>query len=749
MDDDDDSTPVLSLATSPSEEDDTPIIDPYGLIDHTDEPPEPLNPSLLADDESLTSQHLEAPSLASPPTSSVAEDTAAFANTAVDKPAPSSGPSKGGLFDDLTFDFNSSSSQETQNGAAPVKAEKPEKFSFEGLADQLPKVGESPKTTPEEASEQPAPPPPPQPTPAPPSGAPALKRIGDILIEMGMISAKQLEQALSESKALGVPLGTTLLRLGWANEVQLGQALAYQHGLPYINSKDVDLRREFMSLLPDQMIRKKFVIPFGIKGTRLSVIVSYPTNKLLDEIASITGYRVSPHIMAHNEMIRLIETYFSSGVSTEDAVARMEAELEEKRQEIASGNQDNIEDEIEHADSGAVSLVNAILIRSIDLNASDIHIESQKERVLIRVRVDGVLKELDSFPKLMADPIISRIKITSGMDIAERRRPQDGRLKIKHAGAEIDMRVNTLPCRYGEKVCLRILKATATTGGLEKLGLSVNEFGRIEKMIRSPNGMVLVTGPTGSGKTTTLYSFLREIQSSEINITTVEDPIEYPLAGVNQTQVSHKSGLDFAVCLRAILRQDPDVVMVGEIRDHETLEVSLHAALTGHLVFSTLHTNSTAKTINRLLDMGAPPYQISTAINGILAQRLVRTICPNCREPYEASPRELEILKMPPNVKANLYKGAGCDRCENTGYKGRVGLYEIMLVTRELQELIDQKASAHIVQEMAIKQGMKTLAMDGRDKALKGQTTFNEVTRVLGIELDIPDFVQPELPPAS
>jgi type IV pilus assembly protein PilB len=580
-----------------------------------------------------------------------------------------------------------------------------------------------------------------------------LKRIGDILIDMEILNAKQLEQALAESKALGVPLGTTLISLGWATEQQLGQALALQHGLPYVHSKDIKLEqlRSFMGLLPEQLIRSKFIIPFKKENRRLGVILSHPNDlNLLDEIAQITGYRVSPYICAHSEIIRIIETFYASKQeSTEEALARMEAEMNEKDGDtLGNPKAESIEDEIEHADSGAVHLTNAILLRAIEINASDIHIEQQKERMLIRVRVDGVLREMESFPKRMSDPILTRLKITSSMDIAERRRPQDGRLRIRYGGGEVDMRVNTLPCRYGEKVCLRILKANATTGGLEKLGLNTDEVERIEKMIRSPNGMVLVTGPTGSGKTTTLYSFLREIQSVEINITTVEDPVEYPLPGVNQTQISHKSGVNFALCLRAILRQDPDVVMVGEIRDHETLEVSLHAALTGHLVFSTLHTNSTVKTINRLLDMGAPCYQISTALNGILAQRLVRTICPHCREAYLPSEKELEIMKLKqnPDNPIYFYRGAGCNKCEDSGYKGRLGLYEILIMSRELQEMIDNSESVHKLQDMAIAQGMNTLSMDGRKKLLQGITTFAEVTRVLGIELDIPEHIpQPNI----
>jgi type IV pilus assembly protein PilB len=298
------------------------------------------------------------------------------------------------------------------------------------------------------------------------------------------------------------------------------------------------------------------------------------------------------------------------------------------------------------------------------------------------------------------------------------------------------MRVNAMAVQFGEKIVIRILKPTATTGGLEKLGLSHQEAKRINKMIKDPHGIILVTGPTGSGKTTTLYACLTEINSPDRNITTIEDPIEYPLAGVNQTQISHKSGLSFPVCLRAILRQDPDVIMVGEIRDKETLDAAIHAALTGHLVFSTIHTNSTSKTISRLLEMGAPYYLVSSAIIGIIAQRLVRKICGHCKQPYTATPEELLIMGLNEGSPVTLYKGQGCEKCGFTGYAGRIGLYEIMNFTRDIQELIDTHASTFAIQDMAIKNGMLTLAMDGKRKIVEGMTSIDEVTRLLGLDLE-------------
>jgi type IV pilus assembly protein PilB len=458
---------------------------------------------------------------------------------------------------------------------------------------------------------------------------------------------------------------------------------------------------------------------------------------VLDEIALLTGYRPIPRVSTHKEMVALLDKFYGTRTSSDEVLAKMEKDLSADSGMFAEGMTSELEAEMAADDAPVVQLVNSILLEAIEGDASDVHIEPQKERLLVRFRVHGILREVKSIPKKMAGAVTSRIKVASGMDIAERRRPQDGRMKIKAGSQEIDMRVNSLAVQFGEKICIRLLRPNATSGGLEKLGLTSDEVGRINKMIKAPNGIILVTGPTGSGKTTTLYSCLREINSPERNITTIEDPIEYPLAGINQTQVSHKAGLTFALCLRAILRQDPDVVMVGEIRDEETMEAAIHAALTGHLVFSTLHTNSTAKTITRLLEMGAPPYMISSAVIGILAQRLVRRICSKCKISYTAPPEELEIL----GVKATedpitLYKGQGCDRCHGSGYEGRIGLYEIMNMNREIGELIEQNSSTYLIQDAAIREGMLTLAMDGKRKIFAGLTTVDEVTRVLGVDLE-------------
>lgn len=584
-----------------------------------------------------------------------------------------------------------------------------------------------------------------QPVPStPPVGPPVVKkgpkRIGDVLIEESYITPQQLEQALSEGRATGAPLGAILIKLGFIDEIKLGKALAKLHGLQYIDTSTIELKPEVMKLIPVDFIKRHMVLPLRVDTVhkRMEVIMARPDNlHVLDEIALLTGYRPIPRVSTHKEMVNLLDKFYGTHTSSDEVLARLEEDLSRDSTMFAESTASELEAEMAADDAPVVQLVNSILLEAIETDASDVHIEPQKERLLVRFRVHGILREVKSIPKKMAGAVTSRIKVASGMDIAERRRPQDGRMKIKAGSQEIDMRVNSLAVQFGEKIVIRLLKPNATTGGLEKLGLPAEEVKRINKMIKSPHGIILVTGPTGSGKTTTLYSCLREINSPERNITTIEDPVEYPLAGVNQTQVSHKAGLTFALCLRAILRQDPDVVMVGEIRDEETLEAAIHAALTGHLVFSTLHTNSTAKTVTRLLEMGAPPYLVSSAVIGILAQRLVRRICSKCKVSYEATPEELQILGIEdPEKPVILQKGAGCDRCSGSGYEGRIGLYEIMNMNREIGELIEAKASTFVIQDAAVKDGMLTLAMDGKRKIFAGLTTVEEVTRVLGLDLE-------------
>jgi type IV pilus assembly protein PilB len=570
---------------------------------------------------------------------------------------------------------------------------------------------------------------------------PAPKRIGDVLIQLGKITPQQLEKALAEAQATKLPVGSVLVKQGFVEDRDLGLALAQLHGLEYLDTRELVLDESTFKLLPKDFVLKNLIIPIrqDLQSKRLEVVMAHPDNlSVLDNVALITGLRPVPRVTTHNEMIELINRYFTDeSASAEEALARLEEDFSKDNNIFNASVTQGLESEMAANDAPTVQLVNSILRSAIETGASDVHVEPQKERLLVRFRIDGILREVNSIPKQLSAAIISRIKVASGMDIAERRRPQDGRMKLKVGTQEIDMRVNTLAVQFGEKVVIRILKPNATTGGLEKLGLKGDEAKRINKMIKSPHGIILVTGPTGSGKTTTLYACLRELNSPERNITTIEDPVEYPLSGVNQTQISHKAGLSFALCLRAILRQDPDVVLVGEIRDEETLEAAIHAALTGHLVFSTIHTNSAAKTITRLLEMGAAPYLVSSAIIGIVAQRLVRKICSHCKETYTPTPEELSTLGIKdPEPGLQFYRGTGCKQCGHTGYQGRVGLYEIMNLTRDIQVLIDRGESVLAIEDAAVKNGMYTLAMDGKRKVLEGITTAAEITRVLGVDLE-------------
>lgn len=570
----------------------------------------------------------------------------------------------------------------------------------------------------------------------------AVKRIGDLLIEAGKINAQQLQQALSESKATGKPIGSVLVKLGYVTERILGETLAQQHNAEYIELSGIKLDPALLNLLPETFIFKHSIIPLKLdaEARKLEIVIARPDQlRILDDIALMTGFRVVAKVSSQTEILNCLDQIASNKrADSQEALAKLDEEISQSDSIYNDSSNDALQNELASESAPVVQLVNSILIRAVETNASDIHMEPQQQRLLIRFRIDGILQEVESFPKKLSGPVISRVKVASGMDIAERRRPQDGRMKLKFGTQEIDMRVNTLATMYGEKIVIRLLRANATSGGLQKLGFPEHLMPNVNKLIHSPHGIILVTGPTGSGKTTTLYSCLREINTPETNITTIEDPVEYPMAGVNQTQVSHKSGLSFALCLRAILRQDPDVILVGEIRDEETLEAAIHAALTGHLVFSTLHTNSTAKTIARLLEMGAPNYMITSSVIGILAQRLVRQLCPKCKVAYAPPQEEWDrLLPLPGNmpVPDKLYKPVGCPHCNQSGYKGRVGLYELMMMERNVIDLIDKNASALAIQDEAVKNGMRTLAMDAKAKIAEGLTGLDEVTRVLGLDL--------------
>lgn len=560
------------------------------------------------------------------------------------------------------------------------------------------------------------------------------KRLGDVLTEWGAIDDAQLKKALSQSKASQRPLGMVLVRMGFIDDEMLGRALAELHHLEYVSLSNVEVTEDVLSVLPEDFIKRHLIVPIRINKEfkRLEVAMARPDKvSVLDEIALLTGYRPVPKVSTHRELIQFFDKHFRQHFSGDEALKRLEEDYAGRTNNVDIDNDADLDIE----DAPVVQLVNAVLIDAIECGASDIHLEPQRAQFLIRYRVDGILRESKSIPMKMAGPLISRIKVSSEMDIAERRRPQDGRMRIKVGSQEVDMRVSTIPLQFGEKICIRILRSNVMTGGVNNLGFGKSENKVLNKLIKSPNGIILVTGPTGSGKTTTLYACLRELNSPEVNISTAEDPIEYPLAGVNQVAINAKAGISFASTLRALLRQDPDIILVGEIRDEETLEAAIHASLTGHLVFSTLHTNSASKTITRLLEMGAPEYLVASAVVGIIAQRLVRRVCTDCKKPVDATDDERELMGVTdPNEPLTLFKGEGCPTCDGSGYIGRLALYEILNMTREVQELIETKASTNAIQDMAASQGMKTLGMDAREKIRAGLTTVEEAIRVLGMD---------------
>jgi type IV pilus assembly protein PilB len=571
-------------------------------------------------------------------------------------------------------------------------------------------------------------------TPTPVKPSVPSRRIGDILVERGYLTPTQIAGALSESKATGATLGTIVTRAGYITEEQLGMCLAERHSLEYIRGKDIYIKPEVFSLIPANFIKTHLVLPHRLdtEAERLEVIIAHPDDtRVLDDIALMTRYRVVAKVSTSSEISSIIDQYFSTKYVSEELIEALETDAFLNTEEA----QEDLSTQEVNADSAPiVQFTNVLLTEAIEKGASDIHLEPQPQRFLIRFRIDGILKEIHSLSIKMAPAIISRLKVMAKLDVSERRRPQDGRLKHAYGSMFVDMRINTIPLPFGEKMVIRVLKMNANSGQLNKLGMDEETLKRLTQMIHAPHGLVLVTGPTGSGKTTTLYAALRNIASPEHNISTIEDPVEYLLAGINQMQVQPKAGLTFASSLRALLRQDPDVIMLGEIRDAETLEAALQAAMTGHLVLSTVHANSCAKTVARLLDMGAPSYLVSTSVVGIVAQRLVRALCPHCKKITTPSPEDLELLGHPKEGEApyQIHEAVGCAQCDYSGHKGRHGIYEVMVMNREIAQLIDDGASSVTIEDAAIQYGMKLLLDDAKRLVKLGVTTTKEVRRTLG-----------------
>ncbi len=574
-----------------------------------------------------------------------------------------------------------------------------------------------------------------------PISRPARKRIGEILQEAGLINDEELEKALLESKKTGQFIGLVLVKLGKITTEQLGQALAIQYGLKYVSIAKIPINPELMALLPDEFIRDKQVIPLAKERGRLVVAMVNPANReVVDEITFITGMRPLVTVCTSIEFIEFCNKNLTESATTflKQEISSFSGQLLEQAQELDFRQQNDAE--VSDPSNPLVKLVNSIIEEGIERNASDIHIEPRPKKYLVRFRVDGILRTILDVPQNMESSFVTRIKVMAKMDIAEHRRPQDGRITIKYKGTDYNLRVNTLPVSDNrEKIVIRILRPSKNISDFQALGFDEEDVRKLEYLYKSPYGIILVCGPTGSGKTTTLYTVLQRINDDIRNICTVEDPVELQIEGLNQSQVNPKADYTFASSMRALLRQDPDVIMVGEIRDYETLEAAVHAALTGHLVFSTIHSNTTAATITRMIEMGAASNLIGSALVGVLAQRLVRNICSYCKVPYEASDAEKALLFPYSEAKRLdkliLYKGKGCELCMNSGYSGRSGVYEILIVDREIRQLINDSHSDLEIEDAAIAAGMKNLGMSGRAKVLNGTTTVEEVTRVLGVNL--------------
>src|SRR3954469_16348082 len=561
------------------------------------------------------------------------------------------------------------------------------------------------------------------------------ERIADVLIEDGLLLPSQLEEATAFQQKEGGRLLKILTDKQFVTDQDMTVSMGRCLNTPLINLSKIRVPEEVMSLVPRDLAKANKLVPIARLNGKLFLAMADPTNVLaVDDVKRRVQLDIVPMIATEKAVSDALAGVHHGGARmaevlkqvAEEAAAADDVEIQSKKHEEL--DLDRLATDSE--DAPVIKIVNLILVQAVKEKASDIHIEPFQKTLKLRYRIDGELIMAESPPKALQLAITSRIKILSGLNIAERRIPQDGRFRIKVLGKDVDLRVSILPTAYGEKIVIRILDKAALTGSIDTMGMDESTLNQFKKAIDAPHGMILVTGPTGSGKTTTLYSVLQELNNPQYNIVTVEDPVEYQLAGINQVAVKSDIGLGFADALRSILRQDPDIVMIGEIRDNETADIAVKAALTGHQVLSTLHTNDAAGAISRLDDMGIEPFLISTSILLTCAQRLVRRICPNCREEFHPEPEMLSKMGIEDVDGAVFFQGAGCDRCKNRGYLGRLAIIEALPVTESIRRLIIKRASSAVVKNQAVAEGMKTLRMVGIDKALEGITTLEEVWRV-------------------
>ena len=549
------------------------------------------------------------------------------------------------------------------------------------------------------------------------------KRLGDLLVSAGVVTPDQVDYAL-KTKSKDEKLGDFLIKENIITEQQLIEILEFQLGIPHIHLNQYSISPELLQLIPVELAKRANIMPIRKEKNKLFIAMADPMDYFaIEEVRMATGCQIETSIAAKDDLYRTITKYYDLQESMEAALSDLGTSINEAQEEM------------EKEDSPIMRLVNQIIANGVAQRASDIHFDPQETELRVRYRVDGVLRTERSLPKHMQNVIIARIKIMGNLNITENRIPQDGRIKTTVNFKPVDIRLSTLPTVYGEKVVMRILDLSTAANDLDKLGFTEKNEALFRKMIAQPNGIVLITGPTGSGKSSTLYAALSHLNEEGVNIITVEDPVEYQLDGINQIQVREEVGLTFAAGLRSILRQDPDIVMIGEIRDLETAQIAIRASLTGHLVLSTLHTNSAVESISRLHDMGIEPFLLSSSLVGIVAQRLVRRVCRDCAEVYEFTNRELEILQEN-GIEGVTHgkRGRGCPACNETGYRGRLAIHEILPINRTLKDFILNRSSDHAIQDYMKQEGYYTLLMDGLLKVIDGQTTTSEVLRVANVD---------------
>ena len=560
------------------------------------------------------------------------------------------------------------------------------------------------------------------------------RKLGELLIESGLLTIDKLKDALESQKNTGKRLGEALIDMKIISEEEMAFSLAMQLKIPFIDLIDYSIKDDVLDCIPEEVCQKFKCIPLSMKNNILDVAMADPLDlHIMKDLQFITGYNIQPAISTRSQIMDKLQRHYHPERSIKDVADEFVGDA--GFMEFLPDEEKKIEEEANFEafkDSPFIKMVDLIIRNAIQSGSSDVHIEAQENHVRVRNRIDGVLKDSIKLPKWTQPIIISRIKVLAGLNIAERRLPQDGRIKVKARNVAVDLRVSTLPTYYGEKAVIRILNKEEAFLSLDQLGLNQKNLKILTNFIRRPQGMVLITGPTGSGKTSTLYACMREMKSEEVNIISVEDPVEYELYGVNQVQINEKVGLSFPFILRSILRQDPNVIMIGEIRDEETAEIAVQASMTGHLVISTLHTNDAPAAVTRLIDIGIPPYLIASSLVGIAAQRLVRKICPDCKEEYVPNQESLARLNLDQNdLPFKFYKGAGCLNCNNTGFKGRTVIEEIMIVGPKIRELIQSSATADTLREAAMAMGMTTLGMSGMKKIERGITTIEEVLKAV------------------